>query len=154
VHRALRRRRRNGEPRRRALHGRATAMHAACARTARRWPGEDATMSLRAWMAARLATARRHSVRVWLLWAVGTVVVLAVSFALADPGLVVLAFDPELIALIVLSSIALIRISAPGLFLSGCAASLTRSTRRRERPRGSEHAAVGVERSDLEGLVT
>ena len=96
---------------------------------------------------------RRHSVRVWLLWAVGTAVVLALSFAVADPGLVVLALDPELIALIVLSSIALLRISAPGLVVSGCAAALARSARRRERPRRPEHVPVGVERSHLDGPV-
>ena len=80
----------------------------------------------RAWVATRLAAARRHSVRVWLLWAVGAAAVLAVSFAVADPALLVLALDPELIALLVLSSIALIRISAPGLVLSGCAAMVAR----------------------------
>ncbi len=65
---------------------------------------------------------------VWvrLVWAIGAVAVLAVSFALADPGLLVLAIDPELLALIVLSSIALMRASGPGLFLSGCAAALAR----------------------------
>ncbi|MGH2891827.1 MAG: hypothetical protein ACRDPM_00975 [Solirubrobacteraceae bacterium] len=86
--------------------------------------------------------------RVWLLWAVGTIGALAVSFALADPGLLVLAIDPELIALIVLSSIALIRISAPGLLLSGCAATLVRGastvaaklTGRNPRRRGSRGA--------------
>ena len=81
----------------------------------------------RAWIAARLAAARRHSLRVWLLWAIGAATALAVSFALAEPGLLVLALDPELIALIGLSSIAVIRISTPGLLLSGCAATVVRS---------------------------
>ena len=105
-------------------------MHAPRARTARGWREADAAMTRRArgpaWIAARLAAARRHSMRTWLLWAVGTAAALTVSFALADPGLLMLALDPELIALIVLSSIALIRISAPGLLLSGCAATLVR----------------------------
>lgn len=64
--------------------------------------------------------------RTWLLWAVGTAAALIVSFALADPGLLMLALDPEVIALIVLSSVALIRISTPGLLLSGCATTLVR----------------------------
>ena len=72
----------------------------------------------RTWLAAQLVAVRRHSPRVWMLWVVGATAALAVSFALADPGLLVLALDPELIALIVLSSLALLRASGPALLLS------------------------------------
>jgi hypothetical protein len=58
---------------------------------------------------------------VLVLWALGTIVVLAASLTLADPGLMMFVLDPELLALLVVSSLALLRASAAGAILSGVA---------------------------------
>jgi hypothetical protein len=47
------------------------------------------------------AIAARHSRRVWLLWLIGAAVLLAGSLAIADPAIVGLVLDPELVALLV-----------------------------------------------------
>ncbi len=48
---------------------------------------------------------RRHPLRVWLLWAVGAAVLALSSLSVADPAILSLALDPELVALIVASGI-------------------------------------------------
>ena len=55
---------------------------------------------------------RRHPAWVWALWTVGAAALLATPFALADPGLLLLVLDPELLALATLAGLALVRESA------------------------------------------
>jgi hypothetical protein len=50
-----------------------------------------------------------RQLRVWILWAIGAVVLVTMPFALLDPGILVLVGDPELVALIVTSSVAFLR---------------------------------------------
>jgi hypothetical protein len=49
----------------------------------------------------------RHEPRVWLLWAIGAALLIAAPFALADPAVLVLLLDPELLAAIAFAGIAL-----------------------------------------------
>jgi hypothetical protein len=77
------------------------------------------------------AVRRRLPPRVLLLWALGAVLILASAFALSDPALVMFALDPELVALLVLSSLALLRASPAVAFARGFAASAARAVRRR-----------------------
>jgi len=72
------------------------------------------------------AIAARHDRRVWLLWAVGVAVLVCTPVSLVDPGLLVFALDPELLALIAVSSIAALRVSAIGVAIRVLAASLGR----------------------------
>jgi hypothetical protein len=52
---------------------------------------------------------RRHERRVWILWAVGAVVLVLTPYALSDPALWVFVSDPELLALFTLVGLALVR---------------------------------------------
>jgi hypothetical protein len=52
---------------------------------------------------------RRHERRVWILWAVGAVVLVLTPYALSDPALWIFVFDPELLALFTLVGLALVR---------------------------------------------
>jgi hypothetical protein len=70
---------------------------------------------------------RRHRPRVLVLWALGAVVILATSLTLADPGLTMFALDPELLALLVVSSLALLRASVAGPVLSALSGVLARA---------------------------
>lgn len=76
---------------------------------------------------------RRHPPRVLLLWALGALVILASAFAVSDLALVMLALDPELVALLVLSSVALLRASPALAVARGFAASAGRAVSRRAR---------------------
>lgn len=60
------------------------------------------------------SVAARHPPRVWLFWALGVAVVLVITFAAADPALLPFALDPEVLGLIVGSSLALLRTAAAG----------------------------------------
>lgn len=63
-------------------------------------------------LAARwlLSRARRYPASVWLLWIVGVVALLLTArFAIADPAFLVLAVDPELVAALVVTAVALFR---------------------------------------------
>ena len=66
------------------------------------------------------------SVRTRLLWAAGVVAILAVSFAVADPALLAFALDPELLAVLVLSSVALLRASPAFVAARGLCVALAR----------------------------
>ena len=57
---------------------------------------------------------RRRPLRIWLLWAVGAAVLVLSSLAVADPAILSLALDPELVALVVASSISIVRGWMPG----------------------------------------
>lgn len=60
---------------------------------------------------ARLSSlAHRHRLRVWLLWGCGVLALVALPVALVDPAVLMLLFDPELLALIVVSVAGLFRI--------------------------------------------
>jgi hypothetical protein len=60
---------------------------------------------------ARLSSlAHRHTLRVWLLWGCGVLTLVALPVALVDPAVLMLLFDPELLALIVVSVAGLFRI--------------------------------------------
>lgn len=52
---------------------------------------------------------RRHERRVWILWAIGVLVLVATPYALSDPALWIFVFDPELLALAMLVGVALLR---------------------------------------------
>jgi len=52
---------------------------------------------------------RRHERRVWILWAIGVVVLVLTPYALSDPALWIFVFDPELLALFTLVGLALVR---------------------------------------------
>jgi hypothetical protein len=52
---------------------------------------------------------RRHERRVWVLWAIGVVVLVLTPYALSDPALWIFDFDPELLALFTLVGVALLR---------------------------------------------
>ena len=52
---------------------------------------------------------RRHERRVWVLWAIGVVVLVLTPYALSDPALWIFVFDPELLALFTLVGVALLR---------------------------------------------
>jgi hypothetical protein len=52
---------------------------------------------------------RRHERRVWILWAIGVVVLVLTPYALSDPALWIFVFDPELLALFTLVGVALLR---------------------------------------------
>ena len=52
---------------------------------------------------------RRHERRVWIIWAIGVLVLIATPYALSDPALLVFVFDPELLALATLVGVALLR---------------------------------------------
>ena len=88
-------------------------------------------LSPRAKLRALRIAVRRHPPRVLLLWALGAVLILATAFALSDPALVMFALDPELVALLVLSSLALLRASPTVAVARGFATSAARAVRRR-----------------------
>jgi hypothetical protein len=52
---------------------------------------------------------RRHERRVWIIWAIGVLVLVATPYALSDPTLWIFVFDPELLALATLVGVALLR---------------------------------------------
>ena len=52
---------------------------------------------------------RRHERRVWIIWAIGVLVLVATPYALSDPTLWLFVFDPELLALATLVGVALLR---------------------------------------------
>jgi hypothetical protein len=56
------------------------------------------------------AIAGRHSKRVWLLYAIGVLLLLSVGVVAADPALWAFAFDPELLALFVAMALPLARL--------------------------------------------
>ena len=64
-------------------------------------------------------TVTRHRPRVWLLWAAGTVLLLTSPFAICDPGVLMFVLDPELLALIAVSSIAPLRPAVADLIAHG-----------------------------------
>jgi hypothetical protein len=72
------------------------------------------------------ALVERHEPRVWLLWAAGFGVMLCAALALADPGLLVLALDPEVVAVLVLGSVAQLRATAVGAVIRACSGRLAR----------------------------
>jgi hypothetical protein len=81
-------------------------------------------------MAAEIsAMVRRHEPRVWLLWAVGFVILLCTPAALVDPGILALALDPELVALIVLSSVGVLHATASRFVLRAFPVSIARRSR-------------------------
>jgi hypothetical protein len=55
---------------------------------------------------------RRHSARVWLLWALAAVVLVLTPFALLDPAAWLFLVDPELAAIVALLGLASIRAGA------------------------------------------
>jgi hypothetical protein len=60
---------------------------------------------------SRLATVvHRHAPRVWLLWGCGILALAALPISLMDPAVLMLILDPELLALIVVSAAALVRV--------------------------------------------
>ena len=60
---------------------------------------------------ARLSTlVHRHSPRIWLLWGFGILALAALPISLMDPAVLMLVLDPELLALIVVSAAALVRV--------------------------------------------
>jgi hypothetical protein len=75
--------------------------------------------------------ARRHTPKVWLLWAIAVLVLAAMPVALVDPAVLMLVLDPELVALIALGAIGMIRGGLPV---------------RAQRRRGSSRSAPLVER--------
>ncbi len=56
--------------------------------------------------------AKRHSLRVWLLWALAAVLLILTPFALADPAGWLFLVDPELAAIVALLGLASIRTNA------------------------------------------
>jgi hypothetical protein len=52
---------------------------------------------------------RRHERRIWILWAIGVVVLVLTPYALSDPALWIFVLDPELLALFMLVGLALAR---------------------------------------------
>jgi hypothetical protein len=52
---------------------------------------------------------RRHERRVWIIWAIGVLVLVATPYALSDPTLWIFVFDPELLALATVVGVALLR---------------------------------------------
>jgi hypothetical protein len=52
---------------------------------------------------------RRHERRVWIIWAIGVLVLVATPYALSDPTLWLFVLDPELLALATLVGVALLR---------------------------------------------
>jgi hypothetical protein len=58
------------------------------------------------------ALAQRHSLRVWLLWALAAVVLLLTPFALVDPAGWMFLVDPELAAIVALLGLTSIRTGA------------------------------------------
>jgi hypothetical protein len=52
---------------------------------------------------------RRHERRVWIIWAIGVLVLVATPHALSDPTLWIFVFDPELLALATVVGVALLR---------------------------------------------
>jgi hypothetical protein len=67
---------------------------------------------------------RRIPPRVLLLWVAAGLVILTAAIALSDPAIVMFALDPELAALLVISSLALLRGTAAFLFVRGLVARL------------------------------
>lgn len=53
---------------------------------------------------------RGHALGVWLLWALGAVVLLSAPMAIADPGVWMLIVDPELLAVMIAVAFAAARI--------------------------------------------
>jgi hypothetical protein len=68
---------------------------------------------------------RGHAVSIWLLWALGAVILLSAPMAIADPGVWMLIVDPELLALMIAVAIAAARIGI-GLWAGQAAATLAR----------------------------
>ena len=69
------------------------------------------------------ALAGRHPAKVWLVWALGAVVLLATPLALADPAMWLLVLDPELLAIVAAAGLALFRASTLGFLARFAAAS-------------------------------
>jgi hypothetical protein len=67
---------------------------------------------------------RRHPPHVLLLWALGGLVLLGCAVALSDPAILMFALDPELVAMLVLSSLALLRVSPAVVLVRGVVARL------------------------------
>jgi hypothetical protein len=63
---------------------------------------------------------RRHSKRVWLLWAAGVLVLAALPVALADPAILVFVVDPELLAFVAGTAVLMLRASLAGLRPRSC----------------------------------
>ncbi|HEY2791263.1 MAG TPA: hypothetical protein VGJ28_02840 [Micromonosporaceae bacterium] len=62
---------------------------------------------------------RSHPLWVWICWAIGAVVLLSTPLAVADPAVLGLLFDPEIIAVFVLAGLMAVRTSAIGLMVLG-----------------------------------
>ena len=76
------------------------------------------------------AIAARRSRRVWLLWLIGAAVLLAGSLAIADPAVVALVLDPELVALLVGTAVGMLRFRlSEGLDIQHNRRKLTRCAR-------------------------
>lgn len=73
---------------------------------------------------------RGHAVTVWLLWALGAIILLSAPMAIADPGVWMLVVDPELLALMIAIAFAAARIGLR-LWTAQAAAGLLRLTRAR-----------------------
>ena len=73
---------------------------------------------------------RGHAVGVWLLWALGAVILLSAPMAIADPGVWMLVVDPELLALMIAIAFAAARIGVR-LWAAQAAAVVTRLTHAR-----------------------
>jgi hypothetical protein len=73
---------------------------------------------------------RRRPPRVLLLWGLGGLVILTAAIALSDPAIVMFALDPELVALLVISSLALLRGTTVFIVLRGLVARLRGGRRR------------------------
>jgi hypothetical protein len=61
---------------------------------------------------------RRYPRRTWLVWALGAVALLGSQALFWDPGLVLLLVDPELLALVATSALALTATRIGGLLLA------------------------------------
>jgi hypothetical protein len=66
--------------------------------------------------------AKRHGVRVWVLWAIGLLLLIGGPTALLDPAAVMFVFDPELLALSVAAGAALLGSTSAGRAASAVAA--------------------------------
>ena len=91
------------------------------------------------------AVLRAHSLRVWLLWALCFLVLLAVPFAFADPAGLLLVLDPELAALVATASVALVCSYLPGFRMR-----MPRSSGSRSRAPHSSQSTANVELNGAE----
>jgi hypothetical protein len=72
---------------------------------------------------------RGHAIGIWLLWALGAVMLLSAPMAIADPGVWMLIVDPELLALMIAVAFAAARIGVR-LWAMQAVAAAGRLTRR------------------------